>query len=269
MSKSNLGIELNFLSGLKALFACLILISFISSPVLAQNTLEQVQSTASGGVSDGTKSQKKIDKLDDQTANLVQEYRAAVAQLEALREYNDQLVKLIRAQETEMVSIRQQIEDVTTIDRTIIPHMFRMIDGLEAFVDLDTPFLIAERKARVARLRDLMDRSDANPAEKYRKILEAFEIENEYGRTIEAYEGELEVSGVNRTVNFLRLGRVTWLYQTLDGDESAVWSREQNDWVDLDGDFDSEIRANIRIAKEQAAPNLLIVPLFGADGGIQ
>ena len=168
-----------------------------------------------------------------------------------------------------MVSIRQQIEDVTTIDRTIIPHMFRMIDGREAFVNLDTPFLIDERKARVARLRALMDRSDANPAEKYRKILEAFEIENEYGRTIEAYEGDLEVEGVNRTVNFLRLGRVTWLYQTLDGDESAVWSREQNGWVDLDGDFDSEIRANIRIAKEQAAPNLLIVPLFGADGGIQ
>ena len=145
--------------------------------------------------------------------------------------------------------------------------MFKMIDGLEAFVNLDTPFLIEERKGRVARLRSLMDRSDANPAEKYRKILEAFEIENEYGRTIEAYEGELTVDGVDRTVNFLRLGRVSWLYQTLDGEESGVWSQVDGGWVDLDGDFDAEIRTNLRIAREQAAPNLMVVPLFGANGG--
>jgi len=116
-------------------------------------------------------------------------------------------------------------------------------------------------------LRALMDRSDANPAEKYRKILEAFEIENEYGRTIEAYEGELELEGETRTVNFLRLGRVTWIYQTLDGDESAVWNRVERRWVDLDGDFDSEIRTGIRVAREQVTPNLLIVPMFGANGG--
>ncbi len=112
-----------------------------------------------------------------------------------------------------------------------------------------------------------MDRSDANPAEKYRKILEAFEIENEYGRTIEAYEGKLEIEGEERTVNFLRLGRVTWLYQTLDRENSAVWSQEQRGWVDLDGDFDSEINTAFRIAKEQAAPNLLTVPMFGPKGG--
>ena len=38
-------------------------------------------------------------------------------------------------------------------------------------------------------------------------------------------------------------------------------------WIDLDGDFDAEIRTNLRIAREQAAPNLMVVPLFGANGG--
>ena len=37
--------------------------------------------------------------------------------------------------------------------------------------------------------------------------------------------------------------------------------------IDLDGDFDAEIRTNLRIAREQAAPNLMVVPLFGANGG--
>ena len=83
-----------------------------------------------------------------------------------------------------MTSIRRQIDEVTNVDRTITPLMFRMIDALEQFVGLDVPFLLSERQQRVAALRALMDRSDATPAEKYRRILEAYEIENEYGRTI-------------------------------------------------------------------------------------
>lgn len=227
-------------------------------------TLGGVKTVNVAAVQDGVKSQKSINRYDDKTSVLVGEYRAALVQLDALREYNGQLEKLIKAQKSEMINIRQQIEDVTSIDRTIVPHMFRMIEGLDAFVQLDTPFLIDERTARVQRLRDLMDRSDANPAEKYRKILEAFEIENEYGRTIEAYEGQLVVDDAERTVNFLRLGRVTWLYQTLDRSDSAIWDNSTRTWVDLDGDFDSEINTAFRVAKEQAAPNLLTVPVFGA-----
>lgn len=245
-------------------------ISTTSTIVTAQQasgTLGEVDSTNVAAVQDGVQSQKTINQYDDKTSELVGEYRAALIQLEALREYNAQLEKLITAQKAEMVKIRQQIEDVTAIDRTIIPHMFRMIDGLEKFVELDTPFLIDERRARVQRLRDLMDRSDANPAEKYRKILEAFEIENEYGRTIEAYEGQMVIDDEERTVNFLRLGRVSWLYRTLDRRESAVWDNVNKTWVDLGSSFDSEINTAFRIAREQAAPNLLIVPLFGPKGG--
>ena len=159
------------------------------------------------------------------------------------------------------MSIRQQIDDVTNVDRTIMPLMFRMIDALEQFVKLDVPFLADERRARVANLRALMDRSDANPAEKYRKILEAYEIENEYGRTIEAYEGEMEINGETRTVSFLRVGRVALVYQTLDGEESGAWDQSKGQFVDLDGDFDSELRSALRIAKQQAAPDLLVVPV--------
>lgn len=242
-------------------------ISSTTADAQQEKVLDGVKRVNVAAIEDGVKSQKTINNYDDKTSELVGEYRVALVQLEALREYNAQLEKLIKAQKAEVISVRQQIEDVTSIDRTIVPHMFRMIDGIDAFVELDIPFLIDERRARVQRLRDLMDRSDANPAEKYRKILEAFEIENEYGRTIEAYEGQLALDGQKRTVNFLRLGRITWLYQTLDRDQSAVWSNDSESWVDLDGDFDGEINTAFRIAKEQAAPNLLIVPVFGAKGG--
>lgn len=232
-----------------------------SQPVLAQS-LDNVTEVAQAATSDGQASQERVDLLDDETDELTRNYRAALKQLASLREYNAKLEKLIEAQKVEMVSIRQQIEDVTNVDRTIVPLMFRMIESLEKFVELDVPFLIDERRARVQNLRALMDRSDANPAEKYRKILEAYEIENEYGRTIEAYEGQMDINGEERTVAFLRIGRVALIYQTLDADESGAWSQQADGFVDLDGDFDSELRSALRIAKQQAAPDLLVVPVL-------
>lgn len=246
------------------LLACSVLLTLPLASGHAQ-TLDTVSQVAQGATSDGQASQSRIDALDDETDTLTREYRAALKQLASLREYNTQLEKLIKAQKAEMVSIRQQIEDVTNVDRTIMPLMFRMIDALEQFVELDTPFLIDERRARVQNLRALMDRSDANPAEKYRNILEAYEIENEYGRTIEAYEGQMEINGEERTVAFLRVGRVALIYQTLDGAESGAWNNNAKSFTDLDGDFDSALRAALRIAKQQAAPDLLVVPVLAGQ----
>tara|TARA_Y100001958_G_scaffold159484_1_gene161210 strand:- start:8198 stop:8953 length:756 start_codon:yes stop_codon:yes gene_type:complete len=240
-------------------------LALLGAPLLVGSSDAQdlggIVEVSQGATADGVASQVRIDDLDDETDQLTRDYRAALKQLAALREYNGQLEKLIDGQKKEMVSIRQQIEDVTNVDRTIMPLMFRMIDALEQFVKLDVPFLSDERRARVANLRALMDRSDANPAEKYRKILEAYEIENEYGRTIEAYEGEMDINGEARTVAFLRIGRVALVYQTLDGEESGAWNRTQAQFVDLNGDFDSELRKALRIAKQQAAPDLVVVPV--------
>lgn len=234
---------------------------FAGQTAMAQS-LNNITQVSQAATSDGRASQQRINDLDDETDTLTRDYRAALKQLASLREYNAQLEKLITAQKAEMISIRQQIEDVTNVDRTIVPLMFRMIDALDAFVELDVPFLIDERRARVQNLRSLMDRSDANPAEKYRKILEAYEIENEYGRTIEAYEGQMDINGEARTVAFLRIGRVALIYQTLDGAESGAWNISSKSFTDLDGDFDSQLRAALRIAKQQAAPDLMVVPVL-------
>ena len=238
----------------------LVALAMVSGGTLAQN-LGDIQTSVEANARDGVSSQARVDALDDQTNELTREYRAALKQLASLREYNAQLEKLIAAQKAEMTSIRRQIDEVTNVDRTIMPLMFRMIDALEQFVELDTPFLASERKQRVAALRALMDRSDATPAEKYRRILEAYEIENEYGRTIEVYEGEMNIEGTDRTVSFLRIGRVALIYQTLDGKDSGVWNSKAAAFTDLDGDFDSELRSAMRIAKQQAAPDLMVVPL--------
>ena len=87
--------------------------------------------------------------------------------------------------------------------------MQKMLDTLEQFVALDVPFLLEERsEPRRELLEEMMARADVTLSEKYRRIVEAYQVEMDYGRTIEAYEGKLGDGDDARTVQFLRVGRV-------------------------------------------------------------
>jgi hypothetical protein len=212
--------------------------------------------------SEGASAQEKINTLDDQTAKLESEYKAVLQQLDTLRVYNDQLRKLIEAQLSEIIVTQRDIDRVTTIDREVVPLMLRMVDGLDQFVELDVPFLIEERRNRVNNLRKLMQRADASPAEKFRRVLESYQIENEYGRTIEGVRGTVTTSdGRLLTVDFLRIGRAALYYKTLDDSELARWSKETKQWEEIDSSFVSSIKKALSIAREQAAPDLLLLPI--------
>ena len=144
---------------------------------------------------------------------------------------------------------------------SVTPLMLRMIDALEATVELDLPFLIDERTERVANLRRLMTRAAVSSAEKYRLIMEAYQTENEYGRTIEAYRSTLKRGDRDVKVDFLRFGRIALVYQTLDGMESGVWNQQKKTWDPLDASYRTAIRQGLRIARKQAAPDLIRLPL--------
>jgi len=213
---------------------------------------------------ESVKSQGRIDKLSDDTDRLTAEYRVVLQRIDALRVYNKQVSELIASQEEEMASLRQQIDDVELVGREVTPLMLGMLDALDNFVELDVPFLIKERKDRIAFLHDVMVRADVTDAERYRHILEAYQIENEYGRTIEAYGGELDLNGTVRQVDFLRVGRVAFLYQTFDGTETGVWDQKNRQWIDA-SDSAAAVRLGLRMARKQTAPDLLKLPLPTAE----
>ena len=205
--------------------------------------------------------QKQIDELSDQTDELLAKYRTVLTQIDSIGVYNHQLRELIASQDGELASLQDQLDRVEVVGRSVTPLMLRMIDALDATVALDLPFLIEERTERIANLRKLMIRASVTNAEKFRLIMEAYQTENEYGRTIEAYRSTLTRGDREIKVDFLRFGRIALVYQTLDGMEAGVWNQAEKTWEPLDASYRTAIREGLRIARKQAAPDLIRLPL--------
>lgn len=211
------------------------------------------------------RSQSRVDGLDDQTRKMLREYRIATAETESLRVYNEQLKKLIASQKEEALSIETQIDEIEQTHRGVVPLIIRMLDSLEAFVALDVPFLKSERAERIAKLKSMMGRADISTSEKYRRVLEAYQIENEYGRTIEAYRDSIDSAGKSVTVDFFKIGRIAFMYQTLDGAESAVWDHATKKWIELSSSTSKAVKEGLKIARKQAPPDLVRIPVPKAE----
>ena len=230
------------------------------------NNLEAIIEVGQDKTKAAQKSQQKIDRLADETRDLLQDYRTVNKQIDGLKVYNARLQKQIDNQIKRIGDIENSIQQVTVIQRQMTPLVIRMIDGLEKFVELDVPFHKEEREQRIAFLRSNLDRSDVTVAEKFRQVLEAYKIENEYGRKIDAYKGSVEIGGVDRDVNFFRVGRVALLYQTTDTEVSGAWDQKTRSWVELgSGEYRNAIMKGLRIARKEASIDVLNLPISAPE----
>ncbi|MEM6414896.1 MAG: DUF3450 domain-containing protein [Pseudomonadota bacterium] len=206
-------------------------------------------------------SQQRINQLDDQTAVLVNDFRANLKQLEANLRYNASRQREVEAQERKIAQLRTDIENVSGLQKSTQPLMEDMLAKLGAIVQADLPFNLDDRRARVDRLTAAMSNPDISAAQRYRLIVEAYQIENEFGRTIGSYEGVIDDNGTARTGDFLRIGRIALVFKTEDDSILKIYDVESRSFVDLSKSFLQDVKLGMRMAKEQTAPNLLPIPV--------
>lgn len=235
--------------------------ALMGSVAQADQTLDAVLQVGQTKTTLAQESQKRIDRLAQETDDLTQEFKAVSKEIEGLRVYNTQLEKQVAAQLQVIKDLDASIEQVTVVERQIQPLIMRMLDALEQFVALDKPFLLEERRERLEMLRENQDRADISVSEKFRQVLEAYKIESDYGRFLNEYKTTLNVGGQDREVNVLQVGRVSLMYQTTDTELSGAWDASQNAWVELDDSYRSLILKGLRIARKQASPDILTVPV--------
>lgn len=210
----------------------------------------------------GRSAQEQIEFLDDATQALLSQFRDERLRIENLEDYAANLRAMRADQERERERLEQARRDAEDIRRELVPLMAEMTSILGEFVELDTPFLLPERRNRLAVLQALLGRADVSQGEKLRRIVEAYQIEAEYGQNIEAWTGELDDQEGQRSVEFLRIGRVALYYVTLDQSQAALWDPRQARWQLLPAADLSMVQSAIQVARKQAPPDLLTLPLW-------
>ena len=235
----------------------------LSGSVFAQ-TVDQVLQADQRRLNLAQQSQERVNKIVEGTRSLEDQYRAINKEIDGLKVYNRLMRAQVEGQSAVLEDISLSMDQVDVINRQIFPLMERMIDGLEQSVKLDIPFLMDERNTRLANLKEIMQRSDVSVAEKFRKVMEAYQIENDYGTTIENYTQSLTIEGATRSFNMLRIGRIGLYFQSDDTQITGRWDNEARDWV-IDNSARNEVRKGLRVAKQLIAPELIIVPVPAAE----
>lgn len=230
----------------------------------AQAQLQTALNVAQQSTQEGASTQQQIDNIDDERSNAELEYRALLQQVESQRLYVAQQEVFIASQQNELDSLRLQIDSVGNIQRDIMPMLREMIENLENFIELDLPF---QRDARLGRIADLyrdVDDPDISPAEKYRVILNAYEVEASYGRGIRTFEETTEVDGSEVSTAFLQIGRIALIRDDGNGNLDLLY-RGASDWVDVPSSEANNVQRAFRIAREVTTPEVFLVPLPGSE----
>lgn len=190
-------------------------------------------------------------------------YAEMLGDADSLARYNAQLEKQLKSQEQQIALIAQQVVDIDVTAASVGPLVQRMFDAMVAFIATDLPFIDPtqagpdSRKARIDKIRELMADETVLMSEKYRRLIEAYQIELEYGRTMVSYKGKLDDG---RDADFVRVGRVSLMYRTADGEEAGYWDAEQKAWV-VNNDFSKAIEKAVQVATKETAPDLVTLPV--------
>lgn len=229
---------------------------------LAQDPTAPVLKEEAGRIAENQKAQQQVNRVHDKTMDLETQYQTKLKIVDGLKVYNTLLQRQLDAQDRDVDTLKSSIANATVIERQMVPLMMRMLNGLEEFIALDVPFLLEEREERVANLRGLMERADLTVAEKSRRVFEAYQIENDYGRTLEAYKGKLNLSDRSYDVDYLRIGRIALLYRSVGNDRFGHWDTVSKQWVETDqSQFKRNVDKGLRVARQEMAPELFTVPV--------
>lgn len=166
-------------------------------------------------------------------------------------------------QTSELVEKARKLESLERLQPQLRLLLTDAVAELRAGIEKGPPFLLDERRARVEKLEKLLNDPDAIVAEQFRRVVEAYRVELDYAKTVDAYRDILKIGKDERLVDFLSIGRLALYYQTPDGRESGIWRSDRREWQRLSGEGNEAVAQGLRIARKLEPPQLLILPMPG------
>ena len=207
------------------------------------------------------RAQEQVDSISGTRIDLLAEYRKVQKELDIQKLYNAQIEAQIRVQEAKKLELRQSILHADRLQQQIPPLSAKMLESLESYIKLDLPFKTEARLEQVGRVRQSLNSADIKPSEQLRQILELYDIEMQYSRTIDSFDEFIEIDGEPREVSVLRWGRMALIYLSLDETEVGIYDADQGFWRRLPTNFRNAVRQGLRMARKQASLDMLLLPV--------
>lgn len=232
----------------------------LTLPAVAQGQLGQAIQKGEQATKRAEATQQRINQLDDERSDMVGEFRTLLQRKQAAELYARQQEKVVESQRRELVSLQDQLERVDEITAQTVPMLLDMVADLEAFVEADLPFRLDQRRERIETLKTAMEDAQVPIVEQYRLIIEAYQSEMEYGRTVQTWPETLTIDDKEVKVDMFLYGRVALVYMSPDKRYAARYDRALGDFVPVENKFKEDIAKAIKIAKGTTSPGVMYAP---------
>ena len=197
--------------------------------------------------------------------------------------------ELFVAQQKEKIkSLENQLNGLDEWKASIEPMLGKMTTSIANQVKSDYPFEMDRRGPRIAALQNTIADSATSVGDKYRKALNVYKLEVNYGQSMEAKKGNHPINPTIRVGDekwekedngkikldkngnkieifdgsYLRYGRLAYVYLQADSSEALRYDLQKKEWVKIPKSKIADIRRAVKMASGEAAPNVVKVPFY-------
>jgi len=239
----------------------LFLLDFVAIPAYAGIDSDRLREEVAKTIDLRQETQKKEDDWAKKKAELIAKYRSLKKNRDYLIKVRNRTEKLLRAKKAKIEEIKRRMKESARIREELQLYLESVLTQLKDLIGRGLPFLLKERRERISSIEETLSDPEKGAAEKYRRVMEALQIEAEYGRTVEAYQETIDLNGQKVLVDILRVGRLSLFFQTPDGKLVGQYDRIRKGWSLLPSKYCREIEKAIEIARRERTVELTRLPL--------
>ncbi len=228
---------------------------------MAESEADRVRKKIDAATKIRQETQEKEDKWASHRAELMAEYRFLKPRLEQLKKQKEKTEEILALQRGRVEELKRKLTESARVRDELYSHLDGWVMRLESYIARDLPFLPEERVNRLSLIREMIADPDIESAEKFRRVMEALQVETEYGGTVEVYQATIDLNGQSTLVNIFRLGRLSLFYQTPDRKEVGHYNRASGKWEPLPSKYRRTIDIAVEMGTRQRPIELIRLPI--------
>ena len=219
------------------------------------------QGTVTEAINIGQDEQNRRNAWETEKSGLKQRYQKAQADAEY---FEDRVVREQAACDAlgeKVDELERRLFESTRLADCLQDSLVVVLDRLTDQVAVDLPFLPREREHRLVSVRKDLDDPTVPVADKLRRVLEAYQVEAQYGGTIELVSDQIFFVDREIHVDILRVGRLALFWRTPDGSKVGAWDQSTELWVELPRNSHRAIAEAMDMAARMRPVQVIGLPL--------